>query len=376
MDAEHTAEPGRGRPVPAISFWISLVFVPLIALAALFGGLWFLLIPAYAFFTLSILDRLFGPDMREADPQTPDAALKWHRMITMIWLPIQIVLIFGALIAATWPGHLSRVEAVILMICLGIVTGSVGIVYAHELVHQRNRLEQRLGEWLLISVLYGHFRTEHLFVHHVHVGTPRDAVTARYNEGFYRYFARVLPGCAISAWRVEAERLARLGLPVWSRRNPFWRYVFGALAFLASAWAVGGWYGVGLYLLQAFTAIGFLELTNYVEHYGLVRLRGSDGKYEPVRPHHSWNAAHRFTNFQLINLQRHADHHQKPDRRFPLLQNHDASQAPQLPFGYPMMTTLALSPTLWRRVMNRRVAKWRARFYPDVADWPDASWQK
>jgi len=364
------SDPVKSPPAPAWSFWISLIFVPLLGLAAIFGGLWFLLIPLYALVSLSVLDRLSGLDKHNADPETPVEDLKWHRAITLIWLPIQLMLIFGGISAVTRSDHLSTGEAVALMVCLGIVTGAVGIVYAHELIHQRNRLEQRLGEALLISVLYGHFRTEHLFVHHVHVGTPRDAVTARYNEGFYRYFARVLPGCLASAWRTEAARLVRIGKPVWSLRNPFWRYIPGAAAFLAVAWLIGGGFGVGLYVLQAFVAVLYLELTDYVEHYGLVRLRVRGGKYEPAGPHHSWNSAHRFTNYLLINLQRHSDHHQKPDRRFPLLQTHAASEAPQLPFGYPVMTAIALIPALWRRVMNRRVQKWRERFYPDILDWP------
>lgn len=373
MSTRQNTDMVKRPPAPAWAFWISLVFVPLLGLAAAFGGVWFLLIPLYALVALSILDRLSGLDTSDADPDTPVAELKWHRAITLIWLPVQLVLIFGSIAAATMPGHLSLGEAVAMMVCLGIVTGAVGIVYAHELIHQRNRLERRLGEWLLISVLYGHFRTEHLFVHHVHVGTPRDVVTARYDEGFYRYFARVLPGCLASAWRTEAGRLARIGQPVWSPRNPFWRYFPGAVVFLVAAWAIGGWFGVGLYFLQAFVAVVYLELTEYVEHYGLVRLRVAGGSYEPAGPHHSWNSAHRFTNYLLINLQRHSDHHQKPERRFPLLQNHGASQAPQLPFGYPVMTALALAPHLWRRVMNKRVLKWRERFYPDVLDWAERS---
>ncbi|MEO0913167.1 MAG: alkane 1-monooxygenase, partial [Pseudomonadota bacterium] len=75
------------------------------------------------------------------------------------------------------------------------------------------------------------------------------------------------------------------------------------------------------------------------------------------------------TNFLLINLQRHSDHHFRPDRRFPLLQNYDQTEAPQLPYGYPLMTLSAMAPPLWRRIMNRRVETWRARHYPDIEDW-------
>ncbi|MCC5975527.1 MAG: alkane 1-monooxygenase, partial [Rubellimicrobium sp.] len=71
----------------------------------------------------------------------------------------------------------------------------------------------------------------------------------------------------------------------------------------------------------------------------------------------------------LINLQRHSDHHYKPDRRFPLLQTYGPEDAPQLPYGYPLMTALALVPPLWRRAMNPKVRKWRKQHYPDIKDW-------
>jgi alkane 1-monooxygenase len=135
--------------------------------------------------------------------------------------------------------------------------------------------------------------------------------------------------------------------------------------------AVGGWTGLGLFLFQALIAVWQLELTNYVEHYGLSRKHLGDGRYEPVRPRHSWNASHTATNWLLINLQRHSDHHTKPDRRFPLLQTYGADEAPQLPMGYPAMTLLAMVPPLWRRRMNPRVRAWRRQFYPEITDWTD-----
>jgi alkane 1-monooxygenase len=101
----------------------------------------------------------------------------------------------------------------------------------------------------------------------------------------------------------------------------------------------------------------------------LTRRHLGNGKYEHVLPRHSWNASHRVSNWFLINLQRHSDHHYKPDRRFPLLQTYGPDEAPQLPFGYPAMTALAMVPPLWRRVMNPRVRAWRRQFYPDVTDW-------
>ncbi len=359
--------PVPSTPADAAPFAISLIFLPVVLLAVQ-GGWWLALPPLYATVAITLLDALTGPRRENADPMQPDANLYWYRALTLVWLPVQLVVIF-ATIALAVRGGLAWWELLILFYGVGLATGGVGITYAHELMHQRSRLERWLGDLLMASVLYGHFRSEHLLVHHTHVATPRDAVTARYNEGFWRFFARVLPGSLRSAWRAEAAMLARRGRPVWHHANPFWRYSALQAVFLALALALGGWLGLGLFLWQAFIAVMLLELTNYVEHYGLTRRHLGSGRYEPVKPHHSWNAAHRVSNWLLINLQRHSDHHYKPARRFPLLQTYEAKDAPQLPLGYPTMVMLAAVPPLWRRVMNPRVRAWRRQFYPDITDW-------
>jgi alkane 1-monooxygenase len=218
-------------------------------------------------------------------------------------------------------------------------------------------------------VMYGHFRSEHMLVHHRYVGTPRDPVTARYNENFYSFFPRVVWQCLQSAFLAEKAMLARKSLPWWHHTNPFWRYWALEAAFVVLSFAIAGWFGIFLFLTQAFFAIWYLELINYIEHYGLTRKHLGDGKYEHVKPHHSWNADPKISNWLLINLQRHSDHHYKPDRRFPLLQTYDDSEAPQLPRSYPAMTFAAMVPPVFHRIMNPRVRAWRAYYYPEIKDW-------
>lgn len=353
----------------ALPFWMSLALVPLAVLAALRGGWWWALMPACAWYLVTALDALLGLNPDNPDPDTPTAQLRWHRAITVIWGPVQAAVLFWAIWYATRAPHLGGWETLGLFLGLGVMSGTIGMVYAHELLHQKPAWERALGDLLLAMTLYSHFRTEHLLVHHAWVATPRDAVSARYNEGFFRYFARVLADCPRSAWRAETRLLARAGRPWWDRRNPFWRYAALQGAMLALAAGLGGWLGVALFVFQAFVAVWQLELTNYVEHYGLTRRHLGGGRYEHVLPRHSWNAGHRASNWLLINLQRHSDHHYKPDRRFPLLQTYGADQAPQLPQGYPAMTFVAMVPPLWRRRMNPRVRAWRRQFYPDIADW-------
>ena len=352
----------------ALPFWMSLGLVPLAIFAALNGGWWWVLMPLYAWYLVTGLDLVLGLNEENPDTDVPVERLFWYRAITVIWFPVQFCLVFGLIFYVT-RSDMSGWEKLGLFFGLGVASGTIGMVYAHELLHQRPKWERALGDLLLASVLYSHFRTEHLLVHHAWVGTPRDAVSARYNEGFHRFFWRVLTEGPASAWRAERGLQARAGRSVFDRRNPFWRYAALQLAMLLLALVIGGWQGVLLFVWQAFAAIWQLELTNYVEHYGLTRRHLGDGKYEHVLPRHSWNSAHKASNWLLINLQRHSDHHYKPDRRFPLLQTYSQDEAPQLPFGYPGMTFLAMMPPLWRRRMNPRVRAWRRQFYPDIADW-------
>ncbi|MBJ6372901.1 alkane 1-monooxygenase [Sedimentitalea arenosa] len=353
----------------ALPFWMSFLLVPLAWVSATQGGWTVLLLPLVTWYLFSALDWIGGLNLANADPQTPEADLFWYRLLTLLWSPVQFVTVFALIWYVAPAEHLSTLEKLAVFFGVGVISGTVGINYSHELMHQKNRFERALADLLLAMVLYSHFRSEHLLVHHRYVGTPRDPVTARYGESFYRFYPRVLRQSLLSAFAAEKAKLARKNRPWTDASNPFWRYWILQGGMLALAFVLGGWAGVGLFLMQAGVAIWQLELVNYVEHYGLTRKHLGNGKYEHVRPHHSWNAAHRVSNWLLINLQRHSDHHYKPDRRFPLLQTHAASDAPQLPYGYPVMTIAAMIPPLWRRVMNPRVRRWRAMYYPEITDW-------
>ncbi len=356
-------------PPRALPFAIAFVIAPLILLAAVFGGWWIIGPFVWGWVVVSLLDRLAGADTSNIDPATADELLLRHKLVTWAWIPVQVALIAVCLWQASLPGHLGTWESIGLFAALGLGTGGIGITFAHEMVHQRNRWERLAGELLLVSVGYGHFATEHVFGHHVTVATPKDPVTARKGQDLYSFTVRAVGRELLSAWAIERGRLARSGRPVWHHTNPFWRYGLGTAAFLGLSWALAGPFGLVLFAVQSLVAIYQLEAVNYVEHYGLTRRYLGEGRFERVRPHHSWNASDTVTNWTLINLQRHSDHHYRPDRRFPLLQHHPIDEAPHLPFSYPVMIALATNPRVWFRVMNPRVDRWRQAFYPDIEDW-------
>lgn len=353
----------------ALPFALSFALIPLAWTTAIYGGWTVILLPVVTWYLFSVIDAIAGLNLDNADPNASDDDLYWYRMIPLVWMPVQFITLFGLIWYVPRAEHLGGWETFFIFFGVGVMTGTVGINYSHELMHQKNKIERLWADILLAMVLYSHFRSEHLLVHHRYVATPRDPVTAHYNEGFHRFYPRVLRQSLRSAFRAEKAMLARKNKPWTDLSNPFFKYWALQGGFLLLALIVGGWLGLVLFLVQAGTAIWQLELVNYIEHYGLTRKHLGDGKYEHVQPRHSWNAAHRASNWLLINLQRHSDHHYKPDRRFPVLQTYGNDAAPQLPYGYPAMTVLAMMPWIWRRVMNPRVRKWREMYYPEITDW-------
>ena len=86
------------------------------------------------------------------------------------------------------------------------------------------------------------------------------------------------------------------------------------------------------------------------------------GRLEPVSDRHSWNAPHWFSSGLMLNAPRHSDHHSHPARAYPGLRLERAEKPrPLLPYSLPVMAAIATMPHLWRRVMDRRVARMRER---------------
>lgn len=336
-----------GLIVPTLPF-ISWGLVELTGL----GVFWFWG-PVVIFAIFPLLDLAIGRDRRNP----PDAVIRWleadryYRWCTYLYIPIQYAgLVFACVM---WSGgSLSVLESIGLALTVGMVSG-IAINTAHELGHKRAKSERRLSKVALAQSGYGHFFIEHNRGHHVRVATPEDPASSRLGEGFWAFLPRTVSGSLRSAWELEGERLARCGSSPWTPRNDIlsaWSLTIVLFAALALAF---GAVVLPYLVLQAVVGFSLLEVVNYLEHYGLLRGRREDGRYERTRPEHSWNSASAASNVLLFHLQRHSDHHANPVRRYQALRHVD--EAPQLPTGYAGMIVLALFPPLWRRVMDPRV---------------------
>jgi alkane 1-monooxygenase len=312
-----------------------------------FGG------PILIFGIFPALDLLIGRDAENP----PDSVLKWleqdryYRWCTYAFLPLQYAgLIFAC---ALWAGgHLSVFDKVGLAVTQAMVAG-IAINTAHELGHKRDRLERWLSKIALAQSGYGHFFVEHNRGHHVRVATPEDPASARLGETFWAFLPRAVKGSLASSWELEREWLDRDGASVWSLRNNILNAWAMTAVLFAGLTAIFGPSILPYLILQMVLGFPLLEVVNYLEHYGLLRQKRADGRYERTRAQHSWNSNNVASNVLLYHLQRHSDHHANPTRRFQALRHFDG--APQLPTGYAGMILLALVPPLWRRVMDPRL---------------------
>jgi len=309
-----------------------------------------------AFGLIPLLDWMIGRDARPASTheleRLESSAL--FRAILVAYVPLHLALIiWGARVAGS--GELSALQSLGLMLSVGVVTGAQGITIAHELGHKRSALDRLLARVLLVTVSYGHFTIEHNRGHHVRVATPEDPASARYGESFWAFLPRTLAGSYTHAWRLELERMRHIGAPAWSWRNHMLWYT-GLPPAIALALAMAFGAGAALFFfVQSAMAMILLEAVNYIEHYGLARARGADGRYEAFNERHAWDADNRLTNAILVHLPRHADHHLAPTRPYQALQPRAGS--PKLPSGYAAMLPLALVPSLWFRVVNPRLPR-------------------
>lgn len=348
----------KSKSMTADIFSFTIVYlVPASIIAGyLLGGIYTFMTPVFVFGIVPVFDLVIRTDRRNPDPESEPVLEKKrvYRILTWICAPIQVAIVFwGAHVVCR--GDLSFIETIGFVFSVGVSSGILGINVAHELAHRVNgKLEPLLSKIMLATVFYVHWGQEHVVGHHRYVATPEDPATARLGESFYAFWPRTVFGGFNSSWEFAAERMKKQGLPTWSLANPMAvALVVEALLLLFFA-IYFGIAGVAYLLGQSFIAFSLLEIVNYIEHYGLLRTRTEEGKYESVKPWHSWNSSNWLTNRFLFNLQRHSDHHYKPGRRYQLLRHYDES--PQLPTGYAGMILVALIPPLWRHVMDHRIS--------------------
>jgi len=337
--------------------YLAALTIPTTAfIGLLIQGPWSYFTPIYAFAVIPVLELLMPQqnnnyDKEELNIKSINKVFDW-----MLYLNIPIV--FGLLlftITTITSSPLKTYEIIGLILSTGIVLGVNGINVAHELGHRQSTSDRFLGKILLLPSLYMHFYIEHNFGHHLHIATKEDPATAMYNQPIYSFWFTSVFKQYINAWRIQVKLLKNQGSGFFSLKNDMLWYLIIQALFLLSIFYLWGKLGFFVAFISAIIGFLLLETVNYIEHYGLLRLKTPSGRYERVRAIHSWNSNHVIGRIVLYELTRHSDHHFKSSKKYQVLECH--ADSPQMPFGYPTSVVLSLIPPLWFKIMNKRVPK-------------------
>ena len=238
------------------------------------------------------------------------------------------------------------------VVITGLMIGMVGTITAHELTHRTwDPISMFIGRWLLAFSFDTIFSIEHVYGHHRYVSTTEDPATApRGRNVYFHIVASTIKG-NISAWKIEAKRLARKGHALLSWHNAVIRGHLMSVLLVAAAYAMGGLEAAGFFVACALWGKSLLEIVNYMEHYGMVRNPAT-----PVQPRHSWNTNKRISSWAMFNLTRHSHHHAQGEVPYQDLK--PFPEAPMMIGGYLTTIIVAMVPPLWHKLMTPKVLAW------------------
>lgn len=337
--------------------YLAAFSIPIVCFMGLYlKGYWAWSTPIFAFVCIPILELVFPVNTNNLKPEEADSRLKRKVFDWLLYLNLPVVfslLFYGIYLVSSY--NLQTSELVGLIISVGIVLGVNGINVAHELGHRQSTNERFLGKALLLPSFYMHFYIEHNYGHHLHAATPEDPATARYNQSVYSFWLTSSIRQYFSAWKIQKKLLKNNRQSFVSLKNDMLWYTVFQTAYLVLVALLFGTAAIWFAIFAGIVGFVLLETVNYIEHYGLLRLKTKSGRYERVKEIHSWNSNHVIGRIVLYELTRHSDHHYKSSKKYQVLDCHDES--PQMPYGYPTSMVLAMLPPLWFIIMNKRVPR-------------------
>ena len=210
----------------------------------------------------------------------------------------------------------SAYEIIGIILSASIVMATNGINVGHELGHRKSLFSRTCSKLLYLPCQYMHFFIEHNYGHHINVATPDDPATAKYKQNLYSFWISSVIKTYLSAWRIQLKLLRVSKQSFISLKNDMIFYTLFQISFLIFIYLNYGLIITIYSVLMSVVSFLFLETINYVEHYGLLRKIKSNGKYERVKPHHSWNSNHTIGRITLYELTRHSDHHFKSSKKY------------------------------------------------------------
>ena len=321
----------------------------------------------------TILRKQASSSMHKEDGTTK-ASPTFQNMVMYLMLPVFVLLqlalawrVYGFMtgvpveITATWFGlipvysGITSLDLIGAVLSTGIFAG-IGIIYGHELSHCKGFafIISRMTMGLSGSA---HFCYAHVYNHHLELASEDDPATAPRGRTIYGHYLLSYLGQSKFVFNMEKERLSRMGVNFISWQNRWIRGYLMAVPTVTLFFMAGGW--IGMASLAVIWGISNFELEalNYLEHYGLIRV-----KDQPIDYRHNWDNSTCFTAWFFIEIGRQADHHDRGETHFWELEN---VGCPNTGWGYFVVFFIALVPPIWHWYMRKRLAAWDTHFATD-----------
>ena len=329
--------------------------IPIIGFIGFYlGDIWSYAALVYAFGIIPVAEIFLPTDEVNYDKDAIDSRLKNKFFDLFLYLNVPIVYgCIGYVLYTITTKQITLFEIIGTTLSLGVILGANGINVAHELGHRNTLIEKLMGKMLLIPSHYTHFYIEHNHGHHLHVSTPDDPSTAKYNQNLYSFWYQTITGTYLKAWKIQLKLNQAHNRSFYSIKSDMFWFTIIQIVYLGLILYLFSYTGFIVLLFAGITGLLLLETINYIEHYGLKRKQLASGRFERVSEKHSWNSNHVVGRIVLYELTRHSDHHFKSQKKYQVLEYHDVS--PQLPYGYPTSMVLSFIPPLWFSIMNKRV---------------------
>jgi len=273
----------------------------------------------------------------------------------LMFQAVMLFLTFAAVVAVAASGRVPLWASIFAVVTIGIINVHIPVV-AHDFGHKMDRKNRMISNAVCAIGGLGYFMPQHVMGHHIHVATPEDCASARFGQSSYTFIVKSFIPEVRGGITLEAERLRKRGLPVWSLHNDVIVSYAMAVGIAAVLVALLGWIALPFILLHHASVWFSLMLNDYIQHYALMRELLPNGRREPQSPMHSWSADAPLCNLMVFNVQRHAHHHARPKLSYQGLEA--LEEGPKCPTGYFGMMVLALNPPWWHHVMDPLVVKY------------------
>ncbi len=338
------ALPWIARPLLLVANFAAQA-VPLWLMYATGQGWWALAMGGILLGLVPALDHVLGQGDYSFDAGIGE---KTHRRLLLLQAFFLLLTMSGS-VAVAASGQVPLWAGILAVVTVGIVNVHIPVV-AHDFGHKIDRTNRTISNAICAIGGLGYFMPQHVMGHHVQVATPEDCASARFGQSSFEFIVKCFIPEVKGGIRLEAERLRKRGLPVWSLHNDVIVGYLLTLVLAGALVALLGWIALPFILLHHASVWFSLMLNDYIQHYALLRELLPNGKREPQGPAHSWSADSPLCNLMVFNVQRHAYHHARPMLSYQELVALD--EGPKCPTGYFGMMVLALVPPWWHHVMD------------------------